>query len=316
MEELPPECIVVLLAEDKGHSPGSHKEPAGIIALHSLSARHAVALGQRQHLRRIFAAQDIVLLLEGAVLRWCVVLVAGHDIDIRVTRIPVIVVELRCPDVYEVVHAALHQVSLRVEVKLLEGLGAVVAPPEPCLAATVRVACSLVEGTPQDGDALLLIVEQVTDDSVEVLVDDALLGRALLHSPFCREERARSATFSSRWRIEGEAVLRRQVGTDGDAPVPDETHDAACIMPGLGRRPHVVEVTLSEVLEVEDVDGGILAGTLIDAVSIGRVVVPSRLTARQHLLAPHLVAQVAIELPRRSRRFAVDGLLLNLGLHR
>ena len=210
----------------------------------------------------------------------------------------------------------LHQVSLRVEVELLEGIGTVVAPPEPSLAATVRVACRLVEGTPQDGDALLLIVEQVTDDGVEVLVDDALLGRALLHSLSCREERAWSAAFCSRWRIEGEAVLRRQVGTDRDAPMPDEAHDAACIMPGLGRRPHVVEVTLSEVLEVEDVDGGILAGTLIDAVSIGRVVVPSRLTARQHLLAPHLVAQVAIELPRRSRRFAVDGLLLNLGLHR
>ena len=196
-EELTPEGIVVLLAEDERRGPRSDEEPAGVVVLHCLRARHAVAFGQGEHLRRVLVAQEVVLLLEGAVLRWCVVLVACHDIDIRVTRVPVIVVELGCPDVDEVVHAALHQVSLRVEVELLERLSAVVAPPEPRLAAAVRVACRLVEGTPQDGDALLLIVEQVTDDGVEVLVDDAMLGRALLHSLSCREERAWSATLSA-----------------------------------------------------------------------------------------------------------------------
>ena len=113
-EELPPESIVVLLAEDKGCSPRSDKEPAGIVVLHRLRARHAVAFSQGEHLRRVLAVQEIELLLEGAVLRWCVVLVACHDIDKRVAWVPVIIVEFRSPDVDEVVHAALHQVSLRV----------------------------------------------------------------------------------------------------------------------------------------------------------------------------------------------------------
>lgn len=49
-EELPPEGIVVLLAENEGRSSRRDKEPAGIVVLHSLRARHAVAFGQGEHL--------------------------------------------------------------------------------------------------------------------------------------------------------------------------------------------------------------------------------------------------------------------------
>ena len=205
-------------------------------------------------------------------------------------------------------HASLHEVALRVEIQLLEGFGAVITPPEPRLSAAVCVACSLVEGSPEDGDSLLLIVEEVAHDGVEVLIDDALLWRALLHRPAGREEGTWATSLSTRGGVEGEAVLRRQFRVHRHAPVPDEAHDAAGIVPLLSRRSQVVEVALAEVLKVKNIHGRILPCTLADAVGVRGVVVPTSLASGQHLPAPHLVAEVAVELPRGSCGLAVDGL--------
>ena len=90
--------------------------------------------------------------------------------------------------------------------------------------------------------------------------------------------------------------------------MPDEAHDAASVVPLLSRRSQVVEVALAEVLEVKNIHGRILPCTLADDVGVRGVVVPTSLTTGQHLPAPHLVAEIAVELPRRTCGLAVDGL--------
>ena len=307
-QELLPKGIVVLTAEDERRSPRRHEEPTCLVLLHGSCRGYHVALRQRQHLRGILAAQEVELLLEGAVVRSHAVLVASHDVHVLVAGVPVVVIQFRGPNVDEVVHASLHEVALCVEVELFEGFGTIVSPPEPCLSAAVGVACSLVEGSPEDGYSLLLVVEEVAHDGVEVLVDDALLRCTLLYRSASREQGARATSLCTRGSVKGEAVLRRQFRIHRHAPMPDEAHDSAGVVPLLSRRSQVVEVALAEVLEVKNIHGRILPCALTDAVGVRGVVVPTSLTTGQHLPAPHLVAEIAVELPRRTCGLAVDGL--------
>ena len=207
------------------------------------------------------------------------VLVARDNIDVGITRVPVIVVELRGPNVDEIVHSTLHQIALGIEVELLERLGTVVAPPEPSLSAPIAIAGSFVEGAPEYGDALSLVVKKIAADGVEILVEDALLGRTGFQGATRREEGGGATAFGARGVVESEAVLRREVGADGHTPVPDEAHYTAGIVPRFGRRAHIIDIALAEMLEIEDVDGRVTPSTLIESIGISGVIVPARLAA-------------------------------------
>ena len=110
------------------------------------------------------------------------VLVACHDINIFVTRIPVVIIQFRCPDLDKIMYAMFHQITLGVKVKLFEGLCPIVTPPEPGLAASIGIARCFMEGSPKDGYSLSLVMKKVADDGVQVLIDDAVFRSAGLNS--------------------------------------------------------------------------------------------------------------------------------------
>ena len=87
-------------------------------------------------------------------------------------------------------------------------------------------------------------------------------------------------------------------------------------MVGYSRGGAVVDPRLVEVLEVEHVHLRTLAASLPDALGIVGVVVPFSLAAGQHLLAPHLIAQVAVELTGFLVGISVNRILVYLCTHR
>ena len=98
----------------------------------------------------------------------------------------------------------------------------------------------------------------------------------------------------SRWQIEGITLLKVETGINGYAPMPDESDDAPGPVPLQGGIIHIVDIVVTEVLEVEYVECRIFAGGIENLLCISDVVIPSGLASSNDFLAPYLISQITV----------------------
>ena len=223
------------------------------------------------------------------------ILIASYYVYILIARIPVVIVEFRCPHINQIMYTFTHQITLHKQIQLLEGFGAITTPPEPCGATTVGITGCFVKRAPYNGDTLFLVVKQQIGDTLQITHQDCILGCSSLQC-FTRRKSCTSLwCLCCRRRIERIPLTICHLCIYRDTPVPDKANNTTRLIPIPGSIGHIVNMLHLEMLEVKDIDCRIFTRVLTYLIGIGSVIIPPSLATGENPFAPNIVPKIVIQ---------------------